>query len=68
MEESLGKKSYGTKIDTVTQSWFWLQIPKPGLGCTLPKIFSWFLKKIYLYLVGLHPRFRVKSMPEDMQL
>ena len=32
-EESLGlgKKSYGTEINTKTWSWFWLPIPKPGL-------------------------------------
>ena len=37
MEESLGlgKKSYGTKTDTETQSWFRLPILKPGLGRTL---------------------------------
>ena len=37
MEESLGlgKKSYGTKTDTETQSWFRLPILKPGLGGTL---------------------------------
>jgi hypothetical protein len=40
MEESLGlgKKSYGTKTDTETQSWFRLPIPKPVFGCTLTKI------------------------------
>ena len=37
MEErlSLGKKSYGTKTGTETQSWFLLPIPKPGFGRTL---------------------------------
>ena len=37
MEErlSLGKKSYGTKTGTETQSWFLLPIPKPGFGSTL---------------------------------
>ena len=31
----LGKKGYGTKPNTKTQSWFWLAIPKLGFGCTL---------------------------------
>ena len=37
MEESLGlgKKSYGTKTDTETRSWFRLLILKPGFGRTL---------------------------------
>ena len=40
MEESLGlgKKSYGTKTDTETQSWFRLPIPKPDFGRTLTYI------------------------------
>ena len=48
MEKSLGlgKKSYGTKTDTETRSWFRLLILKPGFGRTLVRrlvhlIVSW---------------------------
>ena len=41
---------------------------KAKLDIFKPITFSWLLRIIYLYLVGLHLRFRVKSMPEDMQL
>ena len=32
---SLGKKGYGTKTGTETQSWFLLPIPNSGFGRTL---------------------------------
>ena len=57
MEESLGlgKKSYGTKTDTETQSWFRLPIPKPGFGRTLLLRKNSLLKKVLMAVMKSAP-------------